>query len=239
MKRIEALTSRICPPERTRKADLGILALRLGAGGLMAGHGAQKLFGAFGGQGLEGVAGWLESMGFRPGKPWAALAGLSEFGGGTMMALGFGNPLGPIALQGAMATAARQVHWGKPIWNTEGGAELPTLYALTGLTMGLAGPGRYSLDHAFGVRVPPALAVLAGVGVAAGIAMTEYRAAQAPEQPDHAETDASQEQPAGGEDRVVETQTEGAPTDDAGFAPQDSSVPSPDVSLPADDSFAF
>src|SRR5687767_13895981 len=70
-----------CPPARGRMADLGLLGLRLTAGGLLAGHGAQKLFGKFGGYGLEGTAGWLESIGLRPGKPWATLAGASEFGG--------------------------------------------------------------------------------------------------------------------------------------------------------------
>jgi len=57
-------------------ADLGLLALRLTTGGLMAGHGAQKLFGSFGGHGLSGTAGFLESLGLKPGKQWAALAGL-------------------------------------------------------------------------------------------------------------------------------------------------------------------
>ena len=63
-------------------SDLGVLILRLVVGGLLAGHGAQKLFGSFGGPGLSGVAGWLESLGLRPGHVWAWLAGVGEFGAG-------------------------------------------------------------------------------------------------------------------------------------------------------------
>src|SRR3954462_11271789 len=96
--------------------DLGLLALRLSAGGLMAGHGAQKLFGSFGGHGLAGTAGFLESIGLKPGKQWAALAGAGEFGSGLFTALGLGAPIGPIAMYGPMIMAAATVHAGKPIW---------------------------------------------------------------------------------------------------------------------------
>lgn len=105
--------------------DLGLLALRLTAGGLIAGHGAQKLFGVFGGYGLEGTAGWIESMGLKPGKTWAQLAGASEFGSGLLTALGFLGPLGPISTLAPMTIAWATVHAGKPIWVTSGGAELP------------------------------------------------------------------------------------------------------------------
>lgn len=107
--------------------NFGLFVLRLAFGGLMAGHGAQKLFGWFSGYGLEGTSGWLESMGLRPGRPWAILAGLSEFGGGLLTLLGFLNPIGPIGSIGSMLMATRKVHWGKPIWGTSGGAELPVL----------------------------------------------------------------------------------------------------------------
>lgn len=192
-----------CPPARTRRMDLGMLALRLTAGGLVAGHGAQKLFGAFGGQGLAGMGGMLESTGVRPGKPWALLAGLSEFGGGMLTALGLGGPLGPIALQGSMATAIRRVHWGKPIWNTEGGAELPVVYATTGVAVALAGPGRYSLDRAFGVRVPFTPAALAAAGVAAGIVIADRRATATHQAENVAAAAETLAEEVAGEDRVV------------------------------------
>ena len=152
--------------------DLGLLVMRLTAGGLMAGHGAQKLFGWFGGYGLEGTGGWLESMGLRPGKRWALLAGGSEFGSGVLTALGLLSPLGPVGMLAPMAIATGKVHRGKPIWVTEGGAELPVVNMALGTGLALAGPGRYSLDRALGVRVPPALALVALAGVAAGIAVT-------------------------------------------------------------------
>ena len=152
--------------------DLGLLVMRLTAGGLMAGHGAQKLFGWFGGHGLEGTGGWLESMGLRPGKRWALLAGGSEFGSGVLTALGLLSPLGPLGMLAPMAIATGKVHRGKPIWVTEGGAELPVVNMALGTGLALTGPGRYSLDRALGVRVPPALALVALAGVAAGIAVT-------------------------------------------------------------------
>jgi putative oxidoreductase len=152
----------------TATADLGLLVLRLAVGGLLAGHGAQKLFGAFGGNGLQGTATWLESMGLKPGDRWALLAGLSEFGGGMLTALGLFHPLGPIATEGAMSLATFHVHAGKPIWNTQGGAELPVTNMAAALALALAGPGRFSLDEALGIRVPREIAALAGLAVVAG-----------------------------------------------------------------------
>ena len=152
--------------------DLGLLALRLVAGGLMAGHGAQKLFGWFGGYGPEGTGGWLESLGLKPGKEWALVAGASEFGSGVLTALGLASPLGPVGMLAPMAIATGKVHWNKPIWVSEGGAELPLINMAVGVGLALAGPGRYSLDRALGLRVPAALGVLAAAGVAAGVAVT-------------------------------------------------------------------
>src|SRR5258705_11062259 len=68
--------------------DFGLLILRVAVGALLVGHGAQKLFGWFGGYGLAGTGGFFHSLGFRPGKPMAAVAGLSEAGGGPSAAPG-------------------------------------------------------------------------------------------------------------------------------------------------------
>jgi putative oxidoreductase len=140
--------------------NLAALILRAVLGGLMAGHGAQKLFGAFEGPGIEGTAGFMEMLGLKPGKQWAQLAGASEFGGGVLTLLGFLNPLGPLGVIGAMAMASRTAHGGKPIWVTEGGAELPVTNIAAATALMLAGPGKYSLDRAFGIRLPAWIGVV-------------------------------------------------------------------------------
>ena len=140
--------------------NLAMLILRLVVGGLMAGHGAQKLFGSFGGPGLEGTSGFMEMLGLKPGKLWAWLAALSEFGGGVLTLLGFLNPLGPIGVIGSMAMATTTAHGGKPIWVTEGGAELPVTNIAAATALMLNDPGKWSLDGAFGIRLPRLLAPL-------------------------------------------------------------------------------
>jgi putative oxidoreductase len=145
--------------------SIGVLIVRLVVGGLLAGHGAQKLFGWFGGSGLEGTAGWLESLRLRPATVWARIAGASEFGGGILTALGFLNPLGPIAAMGAMSMAWAKVHLGNPVWTTKGGAELPltNIAVLSALT--LAGPGKLSLDSLLGIRIPRIIGLAALLGM--------------------------------------------------------------------------
>lgn len=147
--------------------SLALLIVRVTVGGLLAGHGAQKLFGSFGGHGMEGTAGWLESMNLRPGRQWALMAGLSELGGGVLTAIGALNPLGPIMAIGSMLMATLKVHAGKPIWVTAGGAELvaTNMAVLGGLF--LAGPGKLSFDSLLGIRVPRWFSLAALVGTVA------------------------------------------------------------------------
>lgn len=152
-----------------RNRNLALLALRLTAGSLMAGHGAQKLFGVSDGPGLEGTAGMMGSMGLKPSKPWALLAGGSEFGSGLLTALGLLGPLGPISMIAPMTIAAATVHAGKPIWVTKGGAELPLINITIATTLTLTGPGRYSLDELLGIRIPQPLVALSATAVAAGV----------------------------------------------------------------------
>jgi putative oxidoreductase len=151
--------------------QLGLLVIRVVTGGLLAGHGAQKLFGWFDGPGLEGTSRWLESMGMRPGRTWALFAGLTEFGGGLLTALGALNPIGPILMLGPMSTAIRKVHWKTPIWAAEGGAELPVLNMSNGIGLALTGPGTLSVDRLLGIRVPRWFSVLTAVGVVVGVAV--------------------------------------------------------------------
>lgn len=163
--------------------NLAALLLRLVVGGLLSGHGAQKLFGSFGGPGLEGTSGFMEMLGLRPGKPWAFMAGFSEFGGGVLTVLGLLNPLGPLGIIGAMAMATVKAHAGKPIWVTEGGAELPVINIAAATTIILNGPGEYSLDHALGIRLPRWLAPL---GLVAIILTVMYANTEEPSEQDEA-----------------------------------------------------
>ncbi len=127
---------------------LGRALVRVVVGSLFVGHGAQKLFGWFGGGGLEGTGQFFESAGLRPGRRNALAAGTAEAGGGVLLALGLLMPLGAAALSGVMSTAIWTVHKDKGPWATGGGYEYPlvllaVLFALTEL-----GPGEWSLDQA-------------------------------------------------------------------------------------------
>lgn len=151
--------------------DLALLILRVVVGLIVAGHGAQKLFGWFGGPGLAGVTGWLGSTGMRPAGFWALMAGLAEFGGGLLVALGLLSPLGEMGIVAAMTMAIVKGHWGKGLWATQGGSELPLTNIAAALALAFAGPGAYSLDAALGVALPQPLALWGGLAlVVAGVA---------------------------------------------------------------------
>ncbi|WP_432496163.1 DoxX family protein [Kineococcus gypseus] len=152
------------------RSDLARLVLRLGVGGTLAAHGAQKLFGAFGGPGLEGTRGAMHAMGFRPSGRSALLAGLSETGGGALLALGLATPAAGATAAATMAAAAT-VHAPNGFWSTSGGLEYPAVLALASTALAVSGPGRLSLDHALGHALNrpwmPAVALLAaGAGAA-------------------------------------------------------------------------
>jgi putative oxidoreductase len=149
--------------------DLALLVLRVVTGGLLVGHGAQKLFGAFGGPGLTGTASGMESLGLRPGWLWALGGGVSELGGGLLTVLGLGGPLGTIVTGTAMKMATFKEHSGRPIWASAGGAELPVVNATIGTALALTGPGRYSLDRMFKIKVPWWVTLLVSLG--AGVAL--------------------------------------------------------------------
>jgi putative oxidoreductase len=169
--------------------------VRLAQGSHMAGHGAQKLFGSFGGPGLEGTSGFMEMLGMRPGRPWAYLAGLSEFGGGVLTALGLLNPLGPLGVIASMSMATRKAHWGKPIWVTEGGAELPLLNIAVSTALMIREPDRYSLDRILGIRLPAWVGPLGLVGIILTVLYTELEADEAPaEQEEGAQEEGAQDE---------------------------------------------
>ena len=167
--------------------------VRLAQGSLMAGHGAQKLFGSFGGTGLEETSGFREMLGMRPGRPWAYLAGLSEFGGGVLTALGLFNPLGPLGIIGAMSMATRKAHWGKPIWVTEGGAELPLLNIAVSTALMIREPDGFSLDRVLGIRLPGWVGPVGLVGIMLTVLYTELGADEQDETQEGAQDEGREE----------------------------------------------
>jgi len=182
--------------------SFGLLILRLTIGSLLAGHGAQKLFGSFGGPGVEGTSGWLHGLGFRPAERWAVAAGAAEFGGGLFTALGFMSPLGPISAMSSMLTAATKVHADKPVWVTQGGAELPLTNIAALSAIMLAGPGNVSLDRLFGIRLPGWFNALA-FGSAATITWLSIQRSNEVQEMEQA----GQQAPTPVEQRVAETIT--------------------------------
>ena len=155
----------------------GLFVLRVVAGLLMAGHGAQKLFGWFGGYGIAGTGQFFEGLGFRPGRSFAAAAGVSEFLGGLMIAAGFLGPVGPAVVLATMIVAMVTVHLRNGVFASTNGVELPLLFAAVAVGLAFTGPGAYSLDQAIGLTPlwTPALAsaaLIAGIlGAAANLAV--------------------------------------------------------------------
>jgi putative oxidoreductase len=161
--------------------EIGLLLIHVVVGVLLVGHGAQKLFGAFGGYGLEGTGGYLEGFGLRPGKPFAAVAGTAELVGGALFAAGLATPLAAALIASTMFVAALTDHRAKGLWIFNGGAE----YVLTiaAVTLGLAfnGAGAWSVDAAIGWDVAGLWWGLGALGVAvAGAAIVLGFAARKP-----------------------------------------------------------
>jgi len=170
--------------------SIGILILRLVAGLTLAAHGAQKLFGWFGGYGLTGTGGFLEQLGFVPGKRNALFAGLAEGVGGLFLALGFATPLAAAVIIAVMTVASVSVHLKHGFFNHNQGYEYTMMLAVIALSIAITGPGPISLDGLLGVRdAGPGWGLLAlVVGLAgAGLQLVQRRVpapAQAPRRPD-------------------------------------------------------
>jgi putative oxidoreductase len=197
------------PIEVEERMKLGKLAIRAVIGPLFVGHGTQKLFGWFGGHGLEGTAGFFEQgLGLRPGKRHATTAGLSEALGGALLTVGAFTPLAAGMVSGTMVTAIRKVHASKGPWVTEGGYEYNAVILAAMFAITESGPGPMSVDRALFPRMKGtgfALLQLAAA-VAASYLATEKLNDPAPDEP------AAAEQVTGGADEPrFERETEQAP----------------------------
>ena len=130
--------------------NIGLLLLRLAVGLTIAAHGAQILFGWCGGPGLDATSQFFETIGFRPGRRHAAMAGLGEVVGGLLLTLGLVTPLGAAAVIIVMIVGIFSVHINKGFFSQNGGYEYNLLLATAALTIALTGPGSLSLDALLG-----------------------------------------------------------------------------------------
>jgi putative oxidoreductase len=142
--------------------NIALLIFRVALGLTLAGHGAQKLFGWFGGPGPVRLSQGFEKQGYKPAWFWVALAIVGELGGGLSLAFGFLTPLGAAGIFGAMVMAAR-THWKHGFFAQKGGYEYVLMLTIASLTIGLVGPGNYALDTLLHIALPevPLFGVLA------------------------------------------------------------------------------
>jgi putative oxidoreductase len=147
--------------------ELALLVVRVVIGLLFIGHGTQKLFGWWGGFGIEGTGGFMESLGLRPGRLHATAAGIAETAGGLLIALGLVTPVGAALITAVMVTAVITVHFKNGVWNQDGGFEFHLVLVAAVFALSAIGPGEWSLDNAFNIDM--ASNGWAFVALAAGI----------------------------------------------------------------------
>jgi putative oxidoreductase len=126
--------------------SIGLLIIRVVVGVSFMAHGAQKLFGWFGGYGLKGTGGWMESLGMKPGVMMALMAGLAELIGGLLFTLGLLTPLAGIMIAATMVMAIVKVHASNGYWATQNGYEYNLTLIAVEIGIALIGPGKYALD---------------------------------------------------------------------------------------------
>lgn len=160
--------------------DIGLLLLRLTIGLTLAAHGTQKLFGWFGGHGLDATGQALEGLGFHPGRRHALIAGLVETGGGLLLALGFLTPVAAAIVFSVMLVAGVSAHRKQGFFIASGGYEYTLVLGVAGLAIAFTGPGALSLDAVVGNAVSGAswgaAALFAGL-VGGAIQLAQRRAA--------------------------------------------------------------
>jgi putative oxidoreductase len=150
--------------------DLGLLAARLALGLGLASHGSQKAFGWFEGPGPERAAGFMASVGLKPGETYAKAASYNEIASGLMIALGFGGPLGPAGAVSTMIVAAETVHKKNGFFAGKSGVEVNVLYSAGALALASSGYGALSLDSLFGLDEKLHHPVITTLALAGGVA---------------------------------------------------------------------
>jgi putative oxidoreductase len=163
--------------------DLGRLAARAVIGGLFVGHGTQKLFGWFGGPGIEGTEQMMGALELRPTRANALAAGWAETAGGALLVAGAATPVAATTLIGTMVTAIWKVHKEHGPWAAQGGYEYNAVLIAALVAIVDAGPGRWSVDAALGLRRPGsawAFGALAAGAAASAATMAAGRRAPAP-----------------------------------------------------------
>jgi putative oxidoreductase len=130
---------------------IGLIVLRLAVGLTLAYHGAQKLFGWFGGPGLEKTGAGMEKLGFVPGRRRALAAGLVEAVGGLLLALGLATPAAATLVFSVMLVAGISAHIKNGFSVAKGGYEFTLVLGLAGLSVAFTGPGQLSLDALLGI----------------------------------------------------------------------------------------
>jgi putative oxidoreductase len=153
----------------------GLLLVRLTVGLVEAVHGAQKLFGWFGGAGPDGTGRLLSELGFPPGRRHAQVAGVVEVVGGLLLAAGLLTPLAATLVFSVMFVATVSVYVRRGFFAMTGGCEYALVLALAALALAFTGPGSLSLDALLGLTMSGPLwgaaAFLAGVA-GGGAALT-------------------------------------------------------------------
>jgi len=160
--------------------NTALLAGRVVLGAYLSVHGAQKLFGAFGGGGLDATGAGFDRLGLKPGRAMATLAGVSELGGGVLTAAGIADPLGPIAIAGAMSVAVT-VHRKSGPLAAKGGYELALTNLALATVLAATSPGTLRL----GPRLPKPLTalVLTGATALTAVSLAQLLTARPPEPP--------------------------------------------------------
>jgi putative oxidoreductase len=164
--------------------DLGRTIVRGVVGPLMVGHGTQKLFGWFGGQGLESTGGFFETLGLRPGRRHASAAGAAETLGGALVTAGALTPLASTLVSSVMMTAIRKVHAKNGPWVTSGGYEYNVVLIAAMTALAESGPGRPSVDAALAPRLRGrgwAIASLAAAAAGSWLATARFTEAEEPQ----------------------------------------------------------